>query len=167
MKDILDAIHGLVPVRWQPTSASFVRFGKSKFAMATNYVFPRSILGYTQQEKDSSAKLRDIFYAMRTSFIGYHCSFIFRTEIEFERLMRKENISRISESDAYIRKKLFNCVLTNNNSPESAEFLVTGRAYNLSSKKWMLPCVKCDYLLRGWSGKRTVRKRFSGRDSQQ
>ena len=75
--------------------------------MVTNYI-KCSILGYTRQEKNSFVKLHDMFYAMRTSFINYYCSFIFRTEVE--RLMRKENSSRISESDVNIREELLDFV---------------------------------------------------------
>lgn len=77
--------------------------------MATNYVFPRFILGYTTEEKDSSSKFCEMFHTMRTSFINYNWPFIFRTEVELERVMRKENISCISEADKNIKEKLFNC----------------------------------------------------------
>lgn len=102
---------------------------------------------------------------MRTSFINYHCPFIFRTEVEFVRLMRKENISRISEADTNIRGKLLNCVLTNSASPESAQFLVTGPFL----KKVDVAMCKVRLSLQGGggTGNRMVGKRFSGRDSQQ
>ena len=65
-------------------------------------------------------------------------------------LMCRWKIRHIDARNEAMSKTLYDLGLQSNVLGDCAEYVLTGRVLNLDQDEWQLPCVKCNWIYRGW-----------------